>query len=106
MLQKRKHQKSIGDSYKSMQTYLICILGTISSPEDFKKYILKDDGGPHCGICKQFYNRSITNVKNHIESKHFPNSFLYSCNMCFINVNSKKALERHTTRCKASFGNK
>merc|ERR1719318_408924 len=76
--------------------------GSITSPEDFKKFIEKDEDGPHCGICRQFYNRSVTNVRNHIESKHFPNSFLYSCPNCSINVNTKVALDRHATRCKSA----
>ena len=76
--------------------------GTIASPEDFKKFIEKDESGPHCGICRQFYNRSVTNVRNHIESKHFPNSFLYTCPNCSINVNTKVALDRHATRCKVA----
>jgi len=74
--------------------------GSVTSPEDFKKYIQRDESGPHCGICLQFYNRSVTNVRNHIESKHFPNSFSYTCRKCCINVSTKVALDRHMTRCK------
>merc|ERR1719186_2225058 len=74
--------------------------GSLTSAEDFKKYIERDENGPHCGICQQFYNRSVTNVRNHIESKHFPNSFMYTCRKCSINVSTKVALDRHITRCK------
>lgn len=81
--------------------------GSVTSPEDFKKYIQRDESGPHCGICLQFYNRSVTNVRNHIESKHFPNSFSYTCRKCCINVSTKVALDRHMTRCKVEeFWNK
>ena len=50
----------------------------LTSPEDFKKFIHRDDNGPVCGICFQFSNRSVTNVRNHIESKHFPASKLHT----------------------------
>jgi len=75
--------------------------GTLSAPEDLKRYIIQDElKGPTCGICFRFSHRSKSNVQNHIESKHFPNSFIYSCPRCFKNVSTKKALEIHINRCK------
>jgi len=77
--------------------------GILSTPEDFKKYIVQDElKGPTCGVCFSFSHRSKSNVQNHIESKHFPNSFTYSCPKCYKNVSTKKALEIHNNRCKAS----
>ena len=76
-------------------------LGVLTTPEDFKKYIIHDEvKGPTCGVCHCFSHRSRSNVQNHIESKHFPNSFTYNCPKCFKSVNTKKALEIHTNRCK------
>jgi len=72
--------------------------GTVASPEDFKKYIARNDSGPVCGICYQFSNRSVTNVKNHIESKHFPNLFTYTCKHCEMTFGTNTALEIHTRR--------
>jgi len=74
--------------------------GILSTPEDFKKYIVQSEKGPTCGVCFNFSHRSKSNVQNHIESKHFPNSFTYSCHKCYKNVSTKKALEIHINRCK------
>jgi len=75
--------------------------GILSGPEDLKRYIVQDElKGPTCGICFIFSHRSKSNVQNHIESKHFPNSFTYTCPKCFKNVSTKKALEIHINRCK------
>ena len=82
-------------------TYPICLPGILSDPEDLKRYIVQDElKGPTCGICFSFSHRSKSNVQNHIESKHFPNSFTYTCPKCFKNVSTKKALEIHNNRCK------
>jgi len=74
--------------------------GILSTPEDLKKYIVQGEKGPTCGVCFMFSHRSKSNVQNHIESKHFPNSFSYSCHKCSRNVSTKKALEIHVNRCK------
>jgi len=66
--------------------------GNISSPEDFKKYIGRDAAGPYCGICQQFDNKSVTNVRNHVESKH------YQCNQCDMSFGTNKALDIHRQR--------
>jgi len=80
--------------------------GILSTPEDLKRYIVQDElKGPTCGICFSFSHRSKSNVQNHIESKHFPNSFTYSCPKCFKNVSTKKALEIHNNRCKVPLHN-
>ena len=70
----------------------------LTSPEDFKKFIHRDDNGPVCGICFQFSNRSVTNVRNHIESKHFPNFFTYNCKHCDMKFGTNTAMEIHTRR--------
>jgi len=74
--------------------------GRFTSPEEFVKFVTRNDGGvPTCGICFQFSNQAIVNVRNHIESKHFPNSFTYNCPKCQIMKNTKKALEIHVRKC-------
>jgi len=72
--------------------------GNISSPEDFKKYLERDATGPYCGICQQFDNKSVTNVRNHVEYKHFPNVFNYQCNQCDMSFGTNKALDIHRQR--------
>jgi len=55
--------------------------------------------GRYCSICKQYWSKSVTNIRNHIESKHFP-IFLYTCVICGKTVNTTVALDRHKVRCR------
>jgi hypothetical protein len=41
---------------------------------------------------------SLQYPRNHVESKHFPGAFSYSCPVCARVLESKKALENHTYR--------
>jgi len=72
--------------------------GDITTPEDFNKYIERNANGPYCGVCHQFSNKSVTNVRNHVESKHFPNLFNYQCNQCEMTFGTQKALDVHRQR--------
>jgi len=74
-------------------------LGVLQSPEDFNQYVVTGERGPTCGICRAFSHHSKTNVKRHIESKHFPDSFLYSCPSCGMAKNTKTALDLHLSKC-------
>ena len=78
-------------------------LGKITKPEDFDKYIIPNQtaGGHSCSVCLQFTHVAKSNVRNHIESRHFPNSFVYNCAHCGHNLGTKKALQRHKARCKS-----
>jgi len=77
--------------------------GKITKPEDFDKYIIPNQtaGGHSCSLCLQFTHVAKSNVRNHIESRHFPNSFVYNCEHCGHNLGTKKALQRHKARCKS-----
>ena len=77
------------------------VLGlAVSSPEDLKSYIVTGDGGVSlCGICHAFSHKSKYDVQNHIESRHFPNSFVYTCPTCRKDVSTRKALVRHSASC-------
>jgi len=72
--------------------------GEIATPEDFNKFIERNASGPYCGVCNQFFNKSVTNVRNHVESKHFPNLFSYQCNQCDMTLGTQKALDVHRQR--------
>ena len=67
----------------------------LQSPEDFKKYIVRTDRGQTCSICHNFSHSSKSNVRKHIESRHFPNSFSYSCPNCATVVGTQMALDKH-----------
>ena len=71
--------------------------GSINSPEDLNQYVLSSgDGFFYCGICN--HQARKTDLKNHIESKHFPHMFSYQCPECSHVVGTKKALQRHKDR--------
>jgi len=72
----------------------------LSDPSELEQFIMKDQSGYMCSVCSVFRHNTKHHVRNHVESKHFPNSFLYSCPTCGKEVTTRKALERHKTACK------
>ena len=73
--------------------------GGLSCPEDLKQYILRDSMGTYfCGYCHDFSNRSSTNVRNHCEAKHFPNTFIYTCKICSMIFGTNTGLYNHMAR--------
>jgi len=70
------------------------------SPEDFDMFVTRDGPICVCTLCGVFRNRTITNVRCHIESKHFPGTFTYSCQICGKQCNSKTSLRDHSQSCK------
>eukprot|EP00092_Neocalanus_flemingeri_P007788 GFUD01008408.1.p1 GENE.GFUD01008408.1~~GFUD01008408.1.p1 ORF type:complete len:332 (-),score=86.07 GFUD01008408.1:2-997(-) len=69
----------------------------IKSPEDLYVYCTKEVGESKwkCGICYQFSHMGRNQVRNHVESKHFPNTWQYNCKHCGSVSNTKKALDVH-----------
>jgi len=66
------------------------------------QYITKDVGDSGqtvyvCSMCGQ-KNSQRVNVLNHVESVHFPNSFVYTCNHCQAEFYSKNARNVHVSR--------
>ena len=78
------------------------ILGpTISNPEDLVQFLQRlDDGKYHCTICNEFSHKIITCAKNHVEAKHFNNSFIYNCPFCPSTFTNKKGLYNHRAKHK------
>ena len=71
----------------------------LSSPDDLKRYMLSGVEAHTCSICQNFSHKSKYTLQNHIESKHFPNAFLYQCTGCGVAKKTKTALERHMPMC-------
>ena len=72
--------------------------GLISKPEDFEQFIQKVEAGPYvCQICS-YQQAKFGVVKNHIESKHFPDTFSYSCPFCDAVLGTNTALKIHKQR--------
>jgi len=73
----------------------------IHSPDDLKKYILREPVTRLnvCGICSHFKHKVITNVREHIESKHYSHMFTYECKFCQKTFNTKMGLAKHKPKC-------
>ena len=62
-------------------------------------YIIREEGENSlfkCTICGHV-NALKTNVLNHVESIHFPNTFQYSCDICGKTTKSKQSLYKHVS---------
>ena len=69
--------------------------------EDLDQYIgVKIDGRWPCGICFAFKHQWKANVRNHIESKHFPGTFTHLCPLCGEACGSRQSLENHKRKHK------
>ena len=73
--------------------------GSISNPDDFAQFIQRNlISGEHvCQICN-YSQKQLWTVKNHVESKHFPNSFTYNCPMCEKVFGTNQAFMKHKNR--------
>jgi len=67
-----------------------------SSPEDLFQYVVKHPvKGYLCSICEKYKSPARVNVRNHVESKHFPNTFEYACEFCGKIMYSKNYKDTH-----------
>jgi len=71
--------------------------GNKGAEEALKSHVKKDETNNlyFCDICRQFSNRGAANVRNHVEAKHFPNMFTYTCELCDMTFGKKTALYNH-----------
>jgi len=69
----------------------------IKEPHDLDQFLTKDQEANKyiCSICQVFSHRGRTNVRNHVESRHFLGCFSYSCDICGKTLNTRRALEVH-----------
>jgi len=88
------------------QLFLIVGFPSPKNQDEFKNFVSKDEHGSHfCTICNAFKHKSCSNVVNHIESKHFPNSFVYTCKYCVKQFNARNSLNVHASKCKNELKN-
>ena len=77
----------------------ICVLGAVSNPEDFEKFAVKNGPGSFsCSLCTK-HAAQLTDIKRHIESIHFPNTFTYACPFCSKQLGSNNAYLVHKKKC-------
>ena len=92
---------------------LLCIISLSSSifpipgfeftdPSQLDQFVEKNlgDGRWQCTICKDFSNTGKNHVRNHVESKHFPNTFSYNCPFvqCGKVFYTFQAIQKHKSR--------
>ena len=71
---------------------------TLTSPSDLDQFVERSDHGYLCSICASFSHVGRSNVRNHVESKHFPNTFVYTCDLCQKQCKSRQALQQHKSK--------
>ena len=64
--------------------------------EDLLQYAVRTEGVYNCS-CGGFSHRGKGQMQEHIESKHFPNHFVWFCDICGVESKSKAGLRRHKT---------
>ena len=69
----------------------------ITDPNELTKFLIRDevDGKFYCSICNLFSHVKRSCVRNHVEAKHFPNTFTYDCPICAMTFNNKTSLNNH-----------
>ena len=94
--------QSFGEPVEYFQHVTCFLSGRPINRKVFDQYMertMLEDGRPgfRCTLCGK-QNTNNCNVKNHIESIHFPGLFSYNCDYCEKTFKSKNALCNHVTR--------
>jgi len=85
----------VGDNGEQMTQYDKEV--EVRTPEDLLQFVLPGETGFVCSYCaKVFPNKR--DVRNHLESIHFPNYFTYSCEQCGKEFKSLNSRNIHITR--------
>lgn len=73
--------------------------GEFTNPDDLLQYVSPDaqDGKTSyiCSLCEKFRHKFRANVRNHVESQHFRGAFMYPCDICGMESQSKQELYSH-----------
>ena len=71
-----------------------------TDPSQFEQFLHKDfeTGKWQCMICKDFSHKTPSCVRNHVESKHLPNTFSYNCPYCGKTFGTNQAFMKHKNR--------
>ena len=70
---------------------------TLNSPSDLLNYVEPCEVGFQCSICGKT-SGSKREARNHVESIHFPSSFVYECDHCGRQFNSLNTRNVHISR--------
>ena len=72
----------------------------ITDPSQLNDFIRRgdSDGRYYCTICESFSHVNRISARNHIEAKHFPDSFVYNCELCPEQFKNAIGLNNHKAR--------
>jgi len=69
----------------------------VNTFDDLLQFVVRIKGGYKC-LCDCFSHSSKAAVQRHVESKHFPNHFVWNCDVCGKQPKTREALRLHTCR--------
>jgi len=75
--------------------------GACHDPSDLLQFVVENPDGVkkyRCALCETFSHNGRSHVRNHVESVHYPNSFLYPCGQCDKSFPSKNNVTLHRSR--------
>ena len=66
-------------------------------PSDLFQFVSrsKSDGRFYCNLCDKFSHLGRICTRNHVESKHYPNTFSYHCHSCGLTLDTQAKLKYH-----------
>ena len=74
----------------------------VADPTDLLRYVRESYEGDRrvhmCTLCSKFSHTARSNVRNHVESVHFPNTFSYPCALCDKSFPTKQSVQTHKSR--------
>ena len=72
----------------------------LQDPSDLLQFVRRDQAERkfYCTLCENFSHIVKTHARNHVESKHYPNTFSYSCDQCEDTFTTKTNLNAHRSR--------
>ena len=78
-----------------------CAAGLLTDdPSELFRFVRRDpaDQRYYCTLCPNFSHASRTNSRNHVEAKHFPNTFHYPCDQCDSSFTTKSTWAMHKSK--------
>ena len=77
------------------------VLGSFSDPDELYQFVKREGdtvGKFYCALCHRYSHVKRSNVRDHVESKHFQGSFLYHCDLCPETFSTKVSVQKHRHR--------
>jgi len=71
----------------------------VQNPSDLLQFVRRQlDNKYYCTLCDKFSHTNTHHTRNHVESKHFPNTFTYPCDLCDSVFSSSSSFSMHKSR--------